>query len=479
MDAGTYAISPRGLTSEDYAITFLDGKLTVARAALTVVADDVSRTYGDANPTLTGSITGLRNGDAITASFSTTATEASDVGGYAITGQAAGDRLGNYSVTYVAGTLTVTPAALTVTVADAWRFVGQPNRTFTGSVAGLRNGDVLTAVYGSTAVPASRAGVYDITATLSGARLADYAVTVHKGTLEVVKPATLSGVVFEDFNDDGQVDFGEQGISGVAVRLQGTDDLGRAIDLTATTDADGACQFDGLRKGSYTITESQPAGYVQGVNAVGTAGGSVSGDRFFIDLGKGVDGMNYNFGERTAAGGGVRKGQTAQIGFWNNKNGQALIRSLNGGGADGHGSHRLGDWLATTFANIFGSLRGVDNAGVASYFQGLFVLKGPKLEAQVMATSLSVYVTNPTLAGATSAAYGFLVSGEGLGTSTFGVGSAGAAFGVADGSVLTVLDLLLATDAQSAGGVLYGGNASKRSLANGVYGALNQAGSIG
>jgi len=208
----------------------------------------------------------------------------------------------------------------------------------------------------------------------------------------------------------------------------------------------------------------------------------VSGDQFFIDLGQGVDGMNYNSGE--VAAGTVHKGQTAGIGFWNNTHGQALIKSLNGGGANGHGAHALGDWLAATFANLFGTLPGVDNAGVAAYFQHLFALQGPKLDAQVMATALSVYVTDQSLAGTTAAAYGFEVTAGGLGAAIFNVGSSGTAFDAADNSVLTVMDILLATNRRSRNGNLYGQYSGStytnmRNLANTLYNNLNQAGNIG
>jgi hypothetical protein len=44
---------------------------------------------------------------------------------------------------------------------------------------------------------------------------------------------------------------------------------------------------------------------------------------------------------------------------------------------------------------------------------------------------------------------------------------------------MTVMDLLLATEAQAVNGLLYNGNTAKRNEANAVYSALNQAGSIG
>ena len=54
-------------------------------------------------------------------------------------------------------------------------------------------------------------------------------------------------------------------------------------------------------------------------------------DQFFVQLAVDQAGLNYNFGELPAATGAVQPGQTAGIGFWNNKNGQALIKSFNGG----------------------------------------------------------------------------------------------------------------------------------------------------
>jgi parallel beta-helix repeat protein len=308
---------------------------------------------------------------------------------------------------------------------------------------------------------------------------------------------SLSGTVFVDFNNDGQIDFGEQGIAGVTVTLTGTDYVGQAVSRSVQTDADGAYLFLNLRPGSYVITETQPAGYPQGLDSVGTAGGSlVATDQFFaalpsvVDGVHGIDGLNYNFGERPPADGSVHQGQTATIGFWNNTNGQALIKSLNGG----TGSH-LADWLAVTLPNIFGAnagssnLTGKSNDYVAALFQRDFLVKGVKLDAQLLATTLAVYATDSTLDSTLVAAqYGFTVSQFGVGAATINVGSNGAAFGVADNSVVTVLDLLLAANSRAKNGLLYDldgdGNAtdaletSYRAMANNVFSAINQAGDI-
>ena len=116
---------------------------------------------------------------------------------------------------------------------------------------------------------------------------------------------------------------------------------------------------------------------------------------------------------------------------------------------------------------------------MAALFQQDFVQKGVKLDAQVLATALSVYATSVTLDPTQAAAsYGFTVSGDGAGTATANVGSNGDAFGVANNSTLMLMDLLLAADAQAVNGVLYGGNAAERNEANAVFSAVNQAGGI-
>jgi hypothetical protein len=353
-------------------------------------------------------------------------------------------------------------------------------RTFLGSACADGNSSFIATL--SAALPAGQTLV-TATATDPDGNTSRFSAGV---TATPLPPSSLSGVVWEDFNNDGQVDFGENGISGVTITLTGTDFLGNAVNVPPqTTDSDGAYVFANLYPGNYSLTETQPAGYGQGINSIGTAGGNPSGtDQFCVALGVGVNGLNYNYGERPPASGGVQHGQTAGLGFWNNKNGQALIKSLPVvTNADGSVTS-VANWLATTLPKTFGkyaanNLTGQSNAAVAALFQQDFVMKGVKLDAQVLATALSVYVTNATLDSTkVAASYGFTVSGDGAGTATVNVGSNGGAFGVANSSTLTLMDLLLATDAQAVNGVLYGGNATRRNEANNVYSAVNQAGNI-
>src|SRR5439155_23997932 len=101
--------------------------LTVTKASLTVTADDKTKTYGAGNPALTVSYAGFVNGDTAaslggTLNVTTTATAASAVGGYPIT--ATGQTSGNYTIGYLAGTLTVTKASLTITADNKTKTYG-------------------------------------------------------------------------------------------------------------------------------------------------------------------------------------------------------------------------------------------------------------------------------------------------------------------------------------------------------------------
>ena len=90
--------------------------------------------------------------------------------------------------------------------------------------------------------------------------------------------ASLAGTVYADSNNDAAKAVGESGIAGVSLRLDGTDIYGNTVtNLSATTDASGNYSFSDRAPGTYTITETQASGYLDGKEAAGTAGGTASG----------------------------------------------------------------------------------------------------------------------------------------------------------------------------------------------------------
>jgi hypothetical protein len=173
--------------------------LVVSPAPLTVTAADTNRAYGQANPEFTGTITGVTNGDNITAAYSCSATTTSPVGTYPVLpGTALGTDLTNYTITYANGTLTVNPAALSITADNRTKTYGQ-TVTFAGAeftTGGLVNGDTVTSVTltcsGAAATATVAGSPYAIVpSTPVGTGLANYTITYFNGSL-TVSPAVLT-----------------------------------------------------------------------------------------------------------------------------------------------------------------------------------------------------------------------------------------------------------------------------------------------
>ncbi|HYF64428.1 MAG TPA: MBG domain-containing protein, partial [Herpetosiphonaceae bacterium] len=176
--------------------------LTVARAPLTITANGASRSYGQANPGFTAHVSGFvleDNANVLSSwiQYSTPATGASPAGSYPIT--PGGTTAANYAITFVPGTLTVTPAPLTITANDANRPYGKANPAFTAHVSGFVLGEDASVLsspiqFSTPATGASPAGSYPITP--GGAAAANYAITFVPGTLTVTAPTSTTASVF-------------------------------------------------------------------------------------------------------------------------------------------------------------------------------------------------------------------------------------------------------------------------------------------
>jgi hypothetical protein len=180
--------------------------MTVAPAPLTITATDASKTYGQA-VTFAGTEftpTGLMNGDTVTGvtltSAGAAATAAVAGSPYAIVPSAPiGSGLGNYTITYQSGALSVNPAPLTITAKDASKTYGQAvtfaGTEFTASGLVTANGDTVTSVTltsdGAAAAAAVLGSPYAIVpSAAAGSGLSNYAITYANGAL-TVKPAPL------------------------------------------------------------------------------------------------------------------------------------------------------------------------------------------------------------------------------------------------------------------------------------------------
>jgi hypothetical protein len=187
---GTHTLVANYAAQGTFAASTATGSLIVNQAALTITASSASVPYGSAIPAITPTIVGLVNGDT-PASLgalvcSTTATQGSPVATYPTT--CSGAVNANYVITYVPGTLTITPVPLTITANNATRAFGAANPAFTATYAGFVNGDTPASLTGTlacttTAIATSPAGTYPI--TCSGQTSTNYTITYVPGVLTV------------------------------------------------------------------------------------------------------------------------------------------------------------------------------------------------------------------------------------------------------------------------------------------------------
>ncbi len=235
---GTYDIDASGAVADNYAFVYVDGALTVSRAALSITPADKTKTYLDANPALTVTYSGFKNGEDNTAlsiqpTVSTTADANSEVGTYDIT--VSGADSANYTIDQsVNGTLTVEQKGATVTIANT-------AQTYTGS--GLE----------VSATPSVEGLQVDVTYTLDGVVVASPTNAGSYAVAAVINDNNYTG------SDSGTLTIGKADASVTLGSLTPTysgsvlgasavtDPAGLTVDFTYSTD-------DPTNAGTYTVT---------------------------------------------------------------------------------------------------------------------------------------------------------------------------------------------------------------------------------
>ncbi|MBO5866946.1 MAG: hypothetical protein J6Q55_02710, partial [Clostridia bacterium] len=190
-NAQGYNITFGETTHQNYTITYAGTrKYTITPRPITVSVDNKQSIYGNEFVALTAQLTGgtLVDGHNLlgeNAIVSLAKADGTTVDSYAITGQCLNS---NYDVTFVAGTYTINPRPITVTIDDATSIYGDQVAELTHSVTsayGIVSGD--TNVYSVTCdvTSASNVGSYDITGVVGSN--ANYTVTFVNGTYTVTK----------------------------------------------------------------------------------------------------------------------------------------------------------------------------------------------------------------------------------------------------------------------------------------------------
>ncbi|MGI9779688.1 MBG domain-containing protein [Pseudomonas aeruginosa] len=193
-NVGNYAIQQGGLglVSGNYDLAYQGNNLTITKALLNVIADAKTKVYGDADPSLTYQVSGLKNGDSagsiLTGGLNRAAGE--NVGVYGINQGDLALNSGNYDLSYQGNNLTITKALLNV-IADAkTKVYGDADPSLTYQVSGLKNGDTAGAVLNGgslSRVAGENVGVYGINQGGLGLVSANYDLSYQGNNLTITK----------------------------------------------------------------------------------------------------------------------------------------------------------------------------------------------------------------------------------------------------------------------------------------------------
>ena len=191
--SGTYESTCVGAADPNYTFGYTNGAVTIVAgsAPVTLTASSATITYGDAVPAITASYDGFTGGQtepATAPTCSTTATTSSDAGTYPTTCVGAADP--NHVITVVEGSITILPAAATVTASSESSAYGAAIAAVTPVYSGLVNGDTAAATAptcSTTATSASDAGSY--TTSCVGAADPNYSFDAVDGAYTVTPAA--------------------------------------------------------------------------------------------------------------------------------------------------------------------------------------------------------------------------------------------------------------------------------------------------
>jgi hypothetical protein len=199
LAAGTDTVTASYATQGNFAASTAAASITINASSQTISFPAIaSRPYGSA-PFAVSASSSLGSSSPVTI---TVASGPATIGGglVSITGvgtvvlQASQAGNTSYGPASATESFQVTPASLTVAANSATRVYATANPAFGGTVTGAIGSDTFNESFSSTATTASNIGTYSIVPAVSGPALANYTVTVVKGTLTVT-PATTTTVL--------------------------------------------------------------------------------------------------------------------------------------------------------------------------------------------------------------------------------------------------------------------------------------------
>lgn len=185
---GIYAITPSGFTSQDYAISFVDGQLQIHPAALQVTTNNTSKIYGESDPDFSATFTGFafeETESVLTGELSFYRTPGEDAGNQAVT--PSGLSSGNYTISFMDGQLEILPAELQVIAENSVKTYGETDPVFNVGFQGFvfgENESVLNGTLEFTREQGENTGLYSVTP--SGLSSGNYSINFTNGLLGIL-----------------------------------------------------------------------------------------------------------------------------------------------------------------------------------------------------------------------------------------------------------------------------------------------------
>jgi hypothetical protein len=193
LSAGPHNLGATYAAQGNFAASSATGTLIVNKANASVTPATAGKTYGTADPALTGTLSGFVPADNVTATYSRTAGETVAGGPYSISATLSpASVLGNYNITYNTASFTINQANASVTPNPAGKTYGTADPTITGMLSGFLAADTVNASYSRTAGETVAGSPYTISATLSPASvLGNYNITYNTANFTIT-PAPLT-----------------------------------------------------------------------------------------------------------------------------------------------------------------------------------------------------------------------------------------------------------------------------------------------
>lgn len=207
------------------------GYLTITKTKVNVAAKNVTKVYGEADPkkfeyTITGNI--QEDDYKKLGKITLSRTDGENAGEYDIEVNVENTETDEYIVSTTAGALTITPAAVSVSVDDVSKGYGEASPAFTHKVTGLIGTDKLNDLNVVCAKCASdnleNVGEYEIAATIKEGSNPNYTITTTPGTLTVTPKAatvTVNNAAKTYGDKDPTFTFETEGLVGDEEKLKG------------------------------------------------------------------------------------------------------------------------------------------------------------------------------------------------------------------------------------------------------------------